>query len=296
MSSQVEDGSGSSSGSGSSGRYRREDVARAAGVKVRNLRYYQERGLLPPPRREGRIAWYSDDHLTRLRLISDLLGRGYTVNGIAELLHAWEQGGGLSQLLGLEREMTRDWVQEEPVTMTRRELRELFGPTATAADTRRAAELGYVTVDGDLVTYPSRQLLEATLALVRQGVPLAEVLDAGEFVQAQAAAVADRFVGLFRRYVIDAAGADGSTGPEGSGNPEGSGGPEGSGAPDASTGPDASQGSEGLERLSATQLQHITAAVTALRPVAGEVVATEFARAMARRVDAEVAELLRTEQ
>ncbi|MFD7782143.1 MerR family transcriptional regulator [Streptomyces nojiriensis] len=263
MSSQVEDGSGSGSGGG---RYRREDVARAAGVKVRNLRYYQERGLLPPPRREGRIAWYSDDHLTRLRLISDLLGRGYTVNGIGELLHAWEQGGGLSQLLGLEREMTRDWVQEEPVTLSRGELRELFGPTATAADTRRAAELGYVTIDGDLVTYPNRRLLESTLALVRQGVPLAEILDAGEFVQAQAAAVADRFVGLFRRYVIDAAGMDGSAGPE------------------------------GLERLSATQLQHITAAVAALRPVAGEVVATEFARAMARRVDTEVAELLRTEQ
>ncbi|WP_405833217.1 MULTISPECIES: MerR family transcriptional regulator [unclassified Streptomyces] len=253
MSSQVEDGSGG-------GRYRREDVARAAGVKVRNLRYYQERGLLPPPRREGRIAWYSDDHLTRLRLISDLLGRGYTVNGIAELLQAWEEGGGLSRLLGLEREMTRDWVQEEPVTMTRAELRELFGPTATAADTRRAAELGYVTVDGDLVTHPSRRLLDATLTLVRLGVPLAEILDVGEFVQTQAATVADRFVGLFRRHVIG------------------------------------TEGAEGLERLSATRLQHITAAVAALRPVAGEVVATEFARAMARRVDAEVAELLRTEQ
>ncbi|MEV7726285.1 MerR family transcriptional regulator [Streptomyces sp. NPDC087917] len=62
---------------------------------MRNLRYYQERGLLPPPRREGRIAWCSDDHLTRLRLISDLLGRGYTVNGIGELPAAWEQGGGV---------------------------------------------------------------------------------------------------------------------------------------------------------------------------------------------------------
>ncbi|MFD9258859.1 hypothetical protein [Streptomyces sp. NPDC059538] len=139
----------------------------------------------------------------------------------------------------------------------------MSAPTATADDTRRAAELGYVTIDGDLVTYPNRRLLEATLTLVRQGVPLVEILDAGEFVQAQAAAVADRFVGLFRRYVIDAAGPDGL---------------------------------EGLERLSATQLQHITAAVAALRPVAGEVVTSEFARAMARRVDAEVAELLRTEQ
>ncbi|MFF4319563.1 MerR family transcriptional regulator [Streptomyces sp. NPDC001568] len=260
MSSQVQtDGTveGMTAGGDPGRRYRREDVARAAGVKVRNLRYYQERGLLPPPRREGRIAWYSDDHLTRLRLISDLLGRGYTVKGIGELLTAWEQGGGLSQLLGLEREMTRDWVHEEPVTMTRAELRELFGPEATAEHTRRAAQLGYVRVDGDLVTYPNRRLLEATLALVRQGVPLGDILDAGDFVQIQADALADRFVGLFRRHVI---------------------------------------GAEGLEPLSATQLDHVREAVAALRPVAGEVVAAEFARAMARRVEAEVAELLRTEQ
>lgn len=238
------------------GHYRREELARAAGVKVRNLRYYQERGLLPPPRREGRIAWYSDDHLTRLRLINDLLGRGYTVNGIAELLAAWEQGGGLSQLLGLEREMTRDWEEEDPVVMSRAELRKLFGPTASPEDTRRAAELGYVTIDGDLVTHRSRRLLAATVTLVRAGVPLAEVLDAGDFVQTQAAAVADRFVALFRAHVI---------------------------------------GADGLEQLSATRLRQITEAVAALRPLAGEVVAAEFARAMARRVDAEVAELLHTE-
>ncbi|WP_327360941.1 MerR family transcriptional regulator [Streptomyces sp. NBC_01296] len=249
------DGTHDRAAGGPSGeRYRREDLARAAGVKVRNLRYYQERGLLPAPRREGRIAWYSAEHLTRLRLISNLLGRGYTVNGIAELLHAWEAGGGLSQLLGLERAMTRDWVQEDPVTMTLAELRELFGPSATAEDTRRAVELGHVRIEGDRVTHRSRRLLEATLTLVRQGVPLAEILDAGDFVQTQAAALADRFVGLFRRHVI---------------------------------------GPDGLEQLSASQLDHISDAAAALRPVAGEVVAAEFARAMARRVAAEVAELLR---
>lgn len=253
----AETGTAEADRGGHGARYRREELATAAGVKVRNLRYYQERGLLPPPRREGRIAWYSEDHLARLRLIDDLLGRGYTVNGIAELLAAWEQGGGISQLLGVEREMTRDWVQEEPVTVGLAELREMFGPAATPQDTRRAAALEYVRVDGDTVTFPSRRLLEATLTLVRQGVPLAEILDAGDFVQTQAAALADRFVALFRQHVI---------------------------------------GPEGLERLSAAQLDHVAEAAGALRPVAGEVVAAEFARAMARRVEAEVAALLRTEQ
>ncbi|MFD6811575.1 MerR family DNA-binding transcriptional regulator, partial [Streptomyces anthocyanicus] len=38
--------------------YRMTELAEAAGITVRTLRFYRERGLIPPPRREGRIAWY----------------------------------------------------------------------------------------------------------------------------------------------------------------------------------------------------------------------------------------------
>ena len=48
--------------------YRIDDLARAAGTTVRNVRAYQERGLLPPPRREGRVALYGDAHLARHRV------------------------------------------------------------------------------------------------------------------------------------------------------------------------------------------------------------------------------------
>ena len=40
--------------------YRIDDLAREAGTTVRNVRVYQDRGLLPPPRREGRAGIYSD--------------------------------------------------------------------------------------------------------------------------------------------------------------------------------------------------------------------------------------------
>jgi len=39
--------------------YRIAELAREAGITVRTLRYYRERKLLPAPRREGRIGWYS---------------------------------------------------------------------------------------------------------------------------------------------------------------------------------------------------------------------------------------------
>ncbi|MFJ3160106.1 MerR family transcriptional regulator [Streptomyces kanasensis] len=235
-------------------RYRRDELARAAGVKERNLRYYQERGLLPPPEREGRIAWYSDEHLARLRLIDDLLGRGYSVNGIGELLRAWEQGSGIAGLLGLERVMSHGWVNDEPVSLPMSALAELFGTAGTADDTRRAVELGYLRIDGETVTHVSRRLLDATSAVVREGVPVSEILDVAAFVRSQADAVAGRFVDLFRRHVI--AGRE-------------------------------------LDELTPDDVQRVIDAVTALRPVAGDVVAAEFSRAMAERMDAEMSGWLR---
>src|SRR5947209_5281538 len=56
--------------------YRVDDLARAAGTTVRNVRAYQERGLLDPPRREGRVAYFDDSHLARLKLITSMLDRG----------------------------------------------------------------------------------------------------------------------------------------------------------------------------------------------------------------------------
>lgn len=40
--------------------YRMAELARLAGITVRTVRFYRERKLIPPPRREGRIAWYDD--------------------------------------------------------------------------------------------------------------------------------------------------------------------------------------------------------------------------------------------
>jgi DNA-binding transcriptional MerR regulator len=82
--------------------YRIDDLARAAGTTVRNVRVYQDRGLLPPPRREGRTGIYGEAHLARLRLIGQLLERGYTFAHIGEFLEAWQRGRNLTDLLGLE--------------------------------------------------------------------------------------------------------------------------------------------------------------------------------------------------
>ena len=77
-----------------------DELARRAGSTTRSVRAYQTKGLLPPPRKIGRIAYYGPEHLARLHLIERLLSRGFLLSAIGDLLRASEQGSGLDGLLG----------------------------------------------------------------------------------------------------------------------------------------------------------------------------------------------------
>jgi len=81
--------------------YRLEALAEASGVSVRNIRAYRERGLLDPPRRAGRWAFYDDHHLEQLMVISDLLRRGFHSAHIAEFFSTVRDGGDLADHLGV---------------------------------------------------------------------------------------------------------------------------------------------------------------------------------------------------
>jgi len=62
-------------------------LAKAAGVGVETVRYYQRRGLLPEPARPpGEIRRYGDLDLKRLRFIRRAQAAGFTLEEIGELL------------------------------------------------------------------------------------------------------------------------------------------------------------------------------------------------------------------
>ncbi|WP_457464600.1 MerR family transcriptional regulator [Streptomyces sp. TE5632] len=172
-----------------------EELARRAGITVRTLRFYRERKLLPPPRREGRIAWYDDHHLARLRTITALLERGHTLNGIAELAEAFDHGRDVGELLGMNTP-----TEETPVRLTPEELADRFTGEATPENLAAAMDLGYLGTDGEEIVHISRRLLDVSSALVREGIPLAEVLRAGREVRAHAEAMADLFAELILRH------------------------------------------------------------------------------------------------
>src|ERR1700754_4561878 len=176
-------------GLAASGEYRIDDLARLAGTTTRNIRLYRARGLLPPPLRVGRIALFNDTHLTRLRLITSLLDRGYNIAHVHEMLSAWEQGKDLGSVLGLESAIAGTWAAEKPQTMTVVDARRLINDDA-AFD--RLVGLGVIRCEDGEAVVVRPKLIEAFNDIRQYGVTTGKLIDLHE----QIAPLIDQISGL----------------------------------------------------------------------------------------------------
>jgi DNA-binding transcriptional MerR regulator len=179
-----------------------DELARQARTTTRNIRNYQTLGLLPPPSLVGRVGYYGEGHLGRLRLIARLQEQGFTLAGIRELVQAWAQGRSLADLLGFEQVLTAPWSVEEPEYLTGAQLLELFPQAAQDVSLgQRAVDLGLIQPEGERFRVPSPTMLRAGAELVAAGIPLAVTQDEFAALRADMERVAARFVELFERYV-----------------------------------------------------------------------------------------------
>lgn len=162
-----------------SGEYRIDDLARLAGTTTRNIRVYRDRGLLHPPLRVGRLALFNDTHLTRLRLITKMLDRGYTIAHVHEMLSAWEQGKDIGDVLGLESAIAGTWAAEKPQTMPVDQARRLIDDPH-AFDRLVDARLIRLEEDGAEATVLRPKLIEAFVDIREYGVSIDKLIDLHE--------------------------------------------------------------------------------------------------------------------
>jgi DNA-binding transcriptional MerR regulator len=179
-----------------------DQLSREAGVTTRNIRAYQTRGLLPSPQMSGRVGFYDERHLARLRYIASLQERGFSLAAIHALLEAWDEGRGLNEVLGFEEALNAPWSDETPQRVSFEWLMERFPEAIDDLNlVQRAMTLGLLReVDGGLEA-PSPRLVKIGAELVAAGVPLAAVLDEYERLVADADRIAGRFVDLFESNV-----------------------------------------------------------------------------------------------
>ena len=178
-------------GVAASGEYRIDDLARLAGTTTRNIRVYRDRGLLHPPLRVGRIALFNDTHLTRLRMITSLLDRGYNLAHVNEMLSAWEQGKDVGDMLGLESAIAGSWATEKPERMSIAKARRLVDDDPGFD---RMVGLGVIKLedDGHDATIVRPKLIEAFNEIRQYGVATGKLIDLHE----QIAPLLDQISGI----------------------------------------------------------------------------------------------------
>jgi DNA-binding transcriptional MerR regulator len=176
--------------------YRIEQLARSAGVAVDTIRFYQGKGLLEAPRREGRVTWYGESHLDRLRRIKELQQQGFTLTVIQRFLTGELEPSDEALVAAVTR-------PSAPQTFTRAELAERSGVAEPLLMSLQQAGLLVPVEGGDEPLYPADDLLAiaAGMKLIGAGVPLGELMELGKDHAAAVDRTARQAVDLFDRYV-----------------------------------------------------------------------------------------------
>ncbi len=210
------------------------ELADAAGVGVDTVRFYQARGLIPPPIRQGRFALYSTDHLERLRRIRALLEAGFSLAQIRRLLEeerepgarrlrtqprpgaakasraraARAAGGTRGEATTLLASLAAESVGDG--TLSQQELASETGvPEALVVAAVRAGLLTPIEVGGEL-RFPRSDLdmLAAGLEMLGEGLPLEKLLELAAEHAASIATLAERAIDLFDDHVRKPRGED----------------------------------------------------------------------------------------
>ncbi|MBF6327544.1 MerR family transcriptional regulator [Nocardia transvalensis] len=193
-----------------------DELARQAGTTVRSLRVYHERGVLPPPQVKGRTGFYGPEHLNRVRTISRLLDRGIKLNGIRELLEAWDRGDDLGDILGVgEHEVSIPGLaapevvesgvapsaETDETTIAATELAQLYRDVPNGLARVIAAGM-YEPVDAATYRVVDAQLIRVAERLAAAGLPQDRVLDELEWLVTDCERIARRFADLFERTAL----------------------------------------------------------------------------------------------
>jgi len=184
--------------------YRIEQLARTAGVAVDTIRFYQGKGLLDAPRREGRVTWYGETHVERLKRIKELQQQGFTLTVIQRFLSGELEPSDEALVAAVTH-------PSAPQTLTLAELAERSGVAEPLLLNLQQAGLLVPIEGGDEPAYPADDLeaIAAGMKLIAAGVPIGALMELGRDYAGAVDRTARQAVDLFDRYVRERIQAEG---------------------------------------------------------------------------------------
>ena len=181
-------------------RYRVEQLATACEVSVDTVRYYQARGLLPQPDKEGRVAWYREEHADRIRQIRALQRQGLTLAAIRRVVDG-ELGPadtGLAAAVAAER--------VEAIDGELMSLDAFASASGVPASLIQAVEREGIRIGNEVdgrtgYTSGDIEVVRTALRLLEFGLPLGDLLSLARDADEAMRRLADRAVELFDEHV-----------------------------------------------------------------------------------------------
>ncbi|WP_141006603.1 MerR family transcriptional regulator [Nocardioides humi] len=181
-----------------------DELATAAGLTVRTTRYYASLGLLPPPARRGRMAWYDDTHLARLEMIRALQGHGFTLQAIERYLASLPADAGVEDL-AVQRAMLTSWTVGEPQELTRRQLDQHAGRRLSDDEVTLIEEFGLLRrVTGERgARFTPVHGFDVAVELLQVDIPVAGMRAAGDAIERHMSALAEELTQVLHDEVVE---------------------------------------------------------------------------------------------
>ena len=177
-----------------------DELTNRVGMSVRNIRFYTTKGLVPPPIRRGRSGYYSSDHVSRLELVQELQGHGFTLSAIEKYV-AGIPAAATPEDIALHRTMLAPWQADLPVEMSRSELDKRTGRDLTDDDLATLAALGIVLRTGRGRYEVAVSQLSVGLGLLDLGFPTEAAIAAADVYAEHGRQIAKELNELFRTMV-----------------------------------------------------------------------------------------------
>lgn len=178
-----------------------DDLAGAAGMTVRTTRYYATLGLLPPPARRGRMAYYSTVHLARLELIRALQDHGFTLAAIEKYMSRIPDGASVEEL-AMQRAMLTSWAPGPREELTRRQLEKKAGRKLGQDQLERLVMTGAVTRKG-ADAFELLPAFDVGVQMLDMDIPLDSIVAASDAITRHMDALADELTEILRTRVLE---------------------------------------------------------------------------------------------
>lgn len=184
--------------------YTIDELAAKSGVPSRTIRFYQAKGVLPAPKKRGRVAIYDSAHMERLEMVGQLQDKGLRLRAIRDIVGRRDlDTDAISKWLGVGERLGH-LTDDEPKLLTEDELKELLG-NPPAGVIARMVRKDILRTEGEgaarrfLVESPA--LLGIATRLMAAGVELDVVKGLHEILERRLHKAADEVVDFAIKHV-----------------------------------------------------------------------------------------------